>query len=309
MSQRANPRLVGAFVVGALALAVVAVLVFGSGRVFREKYTHVVFFEGSVKGLDVGAPVSFRGVRVGEVTGVWAVADPEQVVDDVIFVEVILDIYDDVVRSETPAKSHPDYLEDIEFLIDRGLRARLETQSMITGQRYVSLEFYPDHPDERRGLNSKYHELPAVPTSTQELKRTVDRVVARLEELPMEEVRVELEAALEGFRRLVDSPELMTTLASVNDGMIAFHSTVETLEKSITSMTTNLDDSAGEIQQTLVDARDALHAVKNLADEGKVAQYETLENLNDTLDAIRVLVEYLERHPEAILSGKKGGDQ
>lgn len=309
MSRRADPRVVGAFVVGAVALAVVAILVFGSGRMFRPKYSHVVYFEGSVQGLDLGAPVSFRGVPVGEVTGVWAVSLVEHQDENAIFVEVLLDIYDDVVRGDFPIATREEYYRDVEHLIDRGLRARLETQSVITGQRYVSLEFYPDQPDERKGLNPDYHELPTVPTSTQELKRTMDRVIAKLDELPLEEILIELEAALEGIRKVANSPELMTTLASVNDGMLAFQSTVETLERSITAMTSDLDTSATEIQRTLVEARSALQAVQGLADEGQVLHYETLENLNDTLDAIHSLVQYLELHPEALLTGKGEKEQ
>lgn len=309
MSRKANPRVVGAFVLGALALAVVALLVFGSGKMFRPKYRHVVYFDGSVKGLEVGSTVSFRGVPVGEVTAVWAVARAEHEEEEAIFVEVLLDVYDDVVRGDVPVASESEYYREVEYLVERGLRARLETQSLITGQRYVSLEFYPETPAERKGLNPDYHELPAIPTSTQELRRTLDEVLAKLEELPLEEILVELESALEGINRVVNSDELVDALTALNDGMAAFQSTVETLESSITSMTADLDDSALEIRQTLVDARDALQAVRGLVADGKVLQYETLENLNDTLDSIRLLAEYLERHPEALLVGKGDGEK
>jgi len=303
VSRRADPRLVGGFVVGAVALLVVAVLVFGSGKLFRPKYSHVLFFEGSVQGLEVGAPVSFRGVQVGEVTDVAAVA-PGGEGEDTIFIEVQVDIFDDVVRTDLPLGTKEQYYASLDALVKQGLRARLETQSMITGQRYVGLDFYPDHPVSRKGWNPAYYELPTVPTTTQELRRTLDRVLAGLEEIPFQELVEELRQVLAGLHRLVDSAELVAALEGVNEAMEAFQATLGTLEGSVTSMSSDLDDSASAIQSTLVEARAALQTLESILSEGQVLHFETLENLNDTLGSIRALAAYLEQHPEALLVGK-----
>lgn len=308
MSKRANPRLVGGFVLGAVALAVAALLVFGSGKFLLEKYPHVVFFEGSVMGLSVGAPVTFRGVQVGEVTGIHAVSAPVGE-ETTIYIEVIVDIYPDLVRSDLPTPQQYDHYQDVESLVDHGLRARLETQSMITGQRYVSLDFYPDEPLIRKGLNSTYHELPTVPTTTQEWMRTVDRALARIEQLPIQEILEKMQHTLEGLDRVVSSPELTATIESLNDGMRALEATAGTLQESITSTTAHVDSSAAEMRRTFVEAQKTLNSIHDVVAEGKVLHYETLDNLNDTLSSIRVLVEYLEQHPEAFVSGKGDSQQ
>src|SRR5512139_3715931 len=78
MAKKVNRTLIGAFVLGAIILVVAGVMVFGSGKFFAKRNTVVMFFEGSVKGLNVGSPVVFRGVKIGEVTNVRLLFDPQK---------------------------------------------------------------------------------------------------------------------------------------------------------------------------------------------------------------------------------------
>ena len=139
MSKQANKTLIGAFVVGAVALAVIGVLVFSSGEFFTEKRTFVMYFEGSVKGLDEGAPVIFRGVRIGSVTNIILRADPN---DLSITIPIFVEIEPERFEMGGSRKHSPE--ETSRILIQRGLKAELEMQSLVTGKLIVALDFFPD---------------------------------------------------------------------------------------------------------------------------------------------------------------------
>lgn len=137
MSKEANKTLIGAFVVGAVFLLVAAVLIFGSGKFFRKTYKAVMFFEGSIKGLNVGSPVMFRGVKVGTVTDI----------------NLILYAKDLSMRTTVIAEFDPERwtlvggergdVKRLQLVIDRGLRAQLQMQSFVTGQLMIALDFFP----------------------------------------------------------------------------------------------------------------------------------------------------------------------
>ncbi len=140
MSAKANKSLIGAFVLGATALAVAGVVIFGSGRFFRKPHMFVMYFPGSVKGLNVGAPVMFRGVKVGQVTDMKVNFYGKEL-NILIPVYIELDPRTDVLVSGDVPKGQ--YLK---ALIKKGLRAQLQMQSFITGQLLIDLDFHPGKP-------------------------------------------------------------------------------------------------------------------------------------------------------------------
>jgi phospholipid/cholesterol/gamma-HCH transport system substrate-binding protein len=138
---RANPKVIGAFVVGAVALVVIGVLLLGGAQWLTQKRTFVAYFEGSVKGLNVGAPVEFQGVRVGSVTDIqlqFLTAEKEFRIP--VFIQIEPDKMTEVGRR---IELHGQLLKP---LVERGLRAQLEMQSIVTGQLAVQLGFHPDTP-------------------------------------------------------------------------------------------------------------------------------------------------------------------
>jgi paraquat-inducible protein B len=295
---------VGAFVVGAVVLVVAAILTFGSGKLLRQKFTHVIYFEGSVKGLTIGAPVSFRGVQVGEVTriGAYGEVGPQD-----FYIEVRCVIYPDVVQTRVPEITPQDYYHEIDLLVEKGLRARLETQSLITGQRYISLEFYPDAPILHAAIDPALHEIPAVPTATQELRKTVDRVMIAIDEMPIEEILDEFRRALTGIERLATAPELLEAVVSVERSMDALTDLAVNLDATAESITSRLDESTRGLQETLEAAQLTLEELRHATATGMVAHYQVLDDLSDALESLRVLTEYLEQHPEALLTGRGEG--
>src|SRR5262245_10423609 len=168
MSRRANPAVIGGFVVGALVLAVVGILVFGSGRFFAQTSRAVMYFEGDIKGLQTGAVVAFQGVQIGTVSEIKAVFDPQNVK---VQIPVIAEIRPDSIEFIGP---RPKGGEGIRKLVERGMRAQLQTESMVTGLFFIQLDFYPDAPAEELKLDplTKLPEIPTIPTTLQQVELT-----------------------------------------------------------------------------------------------------------------------------------------
>ena len=145
MRSQARKTLIGAFVVGAVALAAAGITVFGSGKFFQKRIMCVMYFSGSITGLSVGSPVEFRGVRVGEVTKIAAVFDPDTL-SIAIPVYVEIDPTSLIVSGKEKASS---VLSDRKFhqpLLEKGLKAQLDIESFITRQLYINMDFFPDRP-------------------------------------------------------------------------------------------------------------------------------------------------------------------
>jgi len=163
MSRRANPKLVGAFVLAAIALLVGAALVFGSFTFFEVTRRFVVFFQGSVDGLTQGSAVLFRGVPLGRVVDVGIRYDPA---DSSFEIPVIIEIRPNVIGRYSPPAAPNTKL--IEQLINAGLRARLESASLVTGQQVVQLNFFPGTPIRLEKTDLPYDQIPTVPSPTQQ---------------------------------------------------------------------------------------------------------------------------------------------
>jgi hypothetical protein len=145
MARQPSKTLIGAFVVGAVALAVLGIAAFGSGRLFQKHFTCVMYFSGSITGLSIGSPVEFRGVKIGQVTKIAAVFDPKAVTVHIpVYIEVdpkSLVVLGDEDASKVLATNH-----FYEPLLEKGLKARLDIESFVTGKLYISMDFHPGPP-------------------------------------------------------------------------------------------------------------------------------------------------------------------
>jgi paraquat-inducible protein B len=228
MSRKANKAVIGIFVAGAVALLVIAVMVFGSGLLFKASDKYVLFFDGSVKGLSVGAPVIFRGVKIGSISDISLVYNPKE---DNALICTVIDIELSRVKGVPERLGYPNYM----FFIKEGLRARLEIQNFITGQLMIALDFYPDRPEKFYNIIKGYPELPTVPISPD--------IFQMMNEIPIKQISDDLEDAAAGLNRLLSS------------------------------------EGISQLDKTLQEVRGAARSM-------------------------RLLTEYLEQHPEALLKGK-----
>ena len=169
MSKQANPAIVGGFVVGAVVLAIAGIMVFGGGKYFEKRLTYFLVFDGSVGGLNVGAPVKFRGVQVGEVTEVLALYDPAKAEIQIqVLIEVDPHSVQDVGEGgERTQRTFQEVKENIPRMVKRGLRATLKTQSFVTNR--------PTIRGSRASTRSFRRSLPAYRSSRKNSKRSPSR--------------------------------------------------------------------------------------------------------------------------------------
>lgn len=191
MSKPANKTLIGTFVIGAIALLVIAVLIFGSGKFLKKTFHAVVFFEGSIKGLNEGAPVIFKGVKVGTVTNVRLIYDAA---NDSLRIPVIIELEPEKIERTDVVERQPE--KNLKLFIERGLRAQLQMQSMVTGQLMIALDFFPGKPASYVSFMKEYPEIPTVSTPFEELKKTI-------QDLPIKEIVTKLNLTLNSVRKLI----------------------------------------------------------------------------------------------------------
>jgi paraquat-inducible protein B len=331
MSKQASPTLIGAFVVGAIALVVVGLLVFGGGRFFADRLTWVTYFPGSVKGLRVGAPVNFRGVRIGEVTRIQVLYDET---DGSMLIPVIME----VVRGQITVIGQVDGRgeeTDIEDLIERGLRAQLQTDSLVTGLLSVDLDFYPDTPVERvaSAQFGDYLEVPAVPSRMEELEQSLGAVMQEIPGL-LRDVRGLLGDVTSGptasnidrilqdvahFTASLDraAPALAGLVERTEQSAASIQQVAESAEQIMTSNQETIEATIGELRATVTAVRRMADQVNNMVAENRqglrdfteTGLYEITGLAQDAqrmVNQITRLSEQLERDPARFFFGDRG---
>ena len=291
MGNKISPTMIGAFVVGAIVLVIAGVLLFGGGKFFQEKLPYVLFFDSSVEGLNTGAPVVFRGVQVGQVTAITALADPETFD---LRIKVSIELVRGVIKVGVAQQHFQDQRQAIERLIQRGVRASLRMQSFVTGLLFVALDFHPDTPIRLLGLDPTVPELPTIPSDMDQLKSTVQQAMAELRKLPLEAILNDVMAMLTRINTLLETPQLkqaLVTLAAVMTDtrqLLAHADTqVGVLAPKLGGMAEVASRALETLRVTLVDAQKLVRDV-----DGQVAPLaggakETLTSARETLTAAR----------------------
>jgi paraquat-inducible protein B len=324
MSKPIGKPIIGAFVVGAVALAVAGLFVLGGGKFLKNIYMRVMYFDGSVKGLKVGAPVTFRGVEIGTVSDIAIRANTE---DLTTRIPVVVEIDPD--RIETTGG----HLEDqLPRLIKRGLRARLSLQSMVTGQLQIELDFMPDTKARLVGGKTKYAEIPTVPS-------TLSKFAKDLEKLPLPEIAGRLLSVIASIEKFMGNPKLGQSVDNLNQTILDMQKLVKDVDRHVDPLLGSATTAIGhadelvlnvnkQIDPLAADLKKTADAVTGAADAARPALKEagralaniaaltakgseerrhldsTLSELRAAARSIKVFAEYLERHPEALIRGK-----
>ena len=338
MSKPANKTMIGGFVIVAVALAVAAVIVFGSGKFFGKTQTWLALFEGSVKGLNVGSPVMFRGVQIGQVTDIIVTFEPVQLA---VLIPVLFEIDPDKFKDIGP-RSEKSSAEMHRALVERGLRAQLQMQSLVTGQLLINVDFYPDTPatlkgaDRFKGLSDiameDWWEIPTIPTPLQELEKA-------LGELNVKEIAEDVRKAMDGIAKLANSPDLHEGIGVLKDTLIDVQKLARNLDSKLEPLASSIDQTLVEaragigdarklitnidrqttplmsrirkttdsVQNALEQADTTLKSIEGLAEEGSKLRYEistALREVGAASRSVRVLADFIEQHPDAILRGR-----
>ncbi|MFZ7125613.1 MAG: intermembrane transport protein PqiB [Desulfobacterales bacterium] len=260
-------------------------------RYSRKSY-FVMYFEESVRGLSVGAPVEFRGIRLGEVVDIRLEIDPEKKAPRI---PVLVEIEPDRISMD-----HDLDLEQTRFrdrLVRMGLRAQMRTGSLLTGQQFIYLDFFPDAAPTMANSNGPYPEIPTVPTPIGSLTASVSSLLERIDKLPMDEIAEKLRSAADGVDRLVNSGDLQKAVNSLEVTLAAVQNLVR-----------NMDEQVGpEVGRTLLQIRQTLAGMERLMQPESPLQQEFARAAGEMAEAartVRNLADFLERHPEALIQGK-----
>ena len=240
MSKPANTRLIGLFVMGAIALVVGLTLMFGGHSLFSNQKRYVAYFEGSVNGLNIGAAVKLKGVSIGRVTDIMVQYDMDlNRVFTPVITEIDLEKVMETFDSQPKRHQHPTLQE----LIDRGLRARLSVQSLVTNQLYVDINFLPDSTEHLVGDRSLgLPELPTIASSKDEIEKTLQQVAAEVRQIPIKETA---DAAL------LAKPETDATIENLNRTLLNLHQIIKHLDQKVDGLTADLGGAARQ-GQTLI---------------------------------------------------------
>jgi len=318
LASRANPKAVGAFVIGAIGLAVVAIAVLGSGRLFSQTNEYVLFFAGNVNGLRVGAPVKFKGVEVGSVKNVLLNLNMEDQPVERDFasiripVVIELDQHKIISRGALTDFSKP---ENLKLAIQYGLRGQLETESFLTGLLYVDLDFH--HGTQAKfylPAQSQYQEIPTLPNAYEEAQSAASRIIQQLDKVQFDKLVDTATATLNAYKDLAQSNQIKDAIASIDRS----GQSIDRAADGIRTLTVHLDNaivplgpqfqaSAREATAALKQAQTTLESMNNVLRPDSPLLYQanqTLSNLSDAARAVRQLADYLGRNPDAVLRGR-----
>jgi len=334
MSAKANPVVVGSFVIGALVLLVGALMIFGGGRFFEERRTFVTYFEGSLKGLRVGSNVLFRGVRVGFVSDIRVEVDRDS---GEFLVPVTFQILPEAVALVDPEErllpaSREALGLGLDKLIEQGLRTQLEMESFVTGQLVIELDFNPDAPANFRGPTDGPPEIPSVPSNIQqvlermrtfiaELQATVNaeelinRVVGTLDGIETLVRSEDLHGALAAINRLSNlealeqiPAEVLVTLSELDQTLAAVRALAGTADQKILPLVARTEDGLASLSRLLRDTGSLLESLSSQLSRDSELNFQIRQTLQESEAAarsLRQLAEFLERHPEALLRGRR----
>ena len=324
MSKRASKTVIGVFVVSALALVVAGVLIFGSGDFLKERYKFVLFFQDSVKGLNVGAPVIFIGVKIGEVKDIAVIEDP---LKSSFYIQVIIELTSGKLKKSI-TKEFSGVKEIYEYcnqLIEQGLRAELGLQSVLTGQLQIELDFHPEQKPVLVGTNAKYKEIPTIPSKFEILTK-------RIENMPIEEIVDKVSSSLNRIDALLNSPEIVEILQSMkltmedakkisykvnkqvqplmnklDEALDAYGKLAQNLDRQMVPLSSNIEELVKVVTEASKQADKTLKTIENVVGEDSIATVElttTLKEFSSAARSIRYLADYLNRHPETLVRGK-----
>ena len=332
MSKQASPTVIGAFVVGAVALIAIAVAIFGGGEYFATKNRFVTYFDGSVKGLRVGSNVLFRGVRIGYVADIDLVGDVDTLET---FVPVIIEVVPDTFRLSRGGKLLTDEeavaAVDYEDMLDAGLKAQLGVESFITGQLLIQLDFHPDRPTVLRGQYPEYPEIPSIPSATQEVLEQVQSLFAEFQaELDVGELLRDIQASADGLNRLINSEELYgavdgastllqsddvqsipadlrSAIKNVDLALSDIRALVLNADGQIETILSDIQPAAQRLDATLASLQKVLDTVEDQIQSDSETAYQfnrTLREVEDAARSFRIFMDYIERDPSALIRGK-----
>ncbi len=330
MKTKISPSVVGVFVLGALLLGIVALLSFGGLHFFSKPQRFVVYFNESVHGLDLGSAVKLRGVRVGRVADIsirYSAATNTSVV------EVVCEFSRNMIVDDRGQPIDVSDRAKLQAMVDRGLRAQLGVVGLATGLLFVELDFKDPklYPAGTAAAGDKRLIIPAVPSAISEYQASLSEILSNLKRVDFAGLSRNLNVTLaianqklqgldtvglsehwiktaDAIQTMVSDPEIKQTLANLN-------AAVDDLRGLVARIDEQVQPTSDQLAQTLKEAQKALAAFNDAAASAQrfiVAQSGvgeeaslTMQQLREAAAAVERLADFLERHPNALITGRK----
>lgn len=321
MSQKANPTAIGIFVVTATLLAMVALVMVTSGNIFSRKDFLILYFEDNVNGLKQGSLVKYKGVTIGQVSQIYLKFNQA---DDDNHIPVIVQMDSELIKAGAGSPINFRDRETLQTMIENGLRAKLEIESLLTGMLYIDIDRRndPEKPVFHQ-LKEEYPEIPTIPSTMTKVKnafadidivemvQNLNSLLSSTQEaisgLDTPEINQELLSLLESIRNRIDSEDVIETLASTRSTMENIRELTEKLKGKIEPATEGLQSTSNEISMTLTQLRTALDQIRNLLSPNSslvVELEDSIKRFGIAARNVGELADLLNRHPGAVISGK-----
>ncbi len=258
-----------------------------------------VRFDSQVRGLAAGAPVEIRGIAVGAVEAIDLAYDAENN-SFAVLVSIVLqpDLFPAMgPRPQTAAETY----DAVDALIKKGLRAKLASQQLLGGTMVIELDIMEDRPPAVLGRADDPPLIPSGPSQAEEIKERLRQVIAKLAEIPLDDLLTDAKETLASLKALAEGPELKEALANLRDSSAALEAFVEGLDG-------RLDGAIAGLQGTLATARETLASIQRAVGDRSPLLADIrrlLRDLDGAARSLRLMADYLERHPDALLRGKK----
>jgi paraquat-inducible protein B len=331
MKTKVNPAIVGAFVIGAFALGIIAVLTFGGVNFFSKPQRFVVYFDESIQGLDLGSPVKLRGVRVGRVVDLNIRYDEKT---NRSAVTVVCELSKNKLADAKGTLIDVTSRDELQSLVDHGLRAQLGYLGLATGLLFVELDFMDPklYPAEAKPTGEpKYLVVPAVPSSLSEFQARATDLLAKVNKIDFEglstelkrlmvEARtrlegIDLKGAVEQWKKtgaqietLAANPDFKRTLDNLNAAVTDLRGAIAKVDAQVEPTSAELRATLAEAKRTIASFNDtAVTAKKFMARNAAVGDElaDTLQHLDEAADSVKRLADFIERNPNALITGKK----
>ena len=322
MKTKLNPALAGSFVLGALVLIVAALLSFGSCHIFSKPGRFVACFKDSVQGLDVGSAVKLRGVRVGRVLTIRVDYDSKARQAQVA---VVGELDQNVIRDPAGQTVRITDRATLQRLIEAGLRAKIDLVG-ITGLQFVELDFLDPQqfPAPRLESEAEYPVVPTVPSGMSELTANLSQIVSGLKQVDFAEISRELKSLLatanqqagalnlkEMVAKVTAAAASIEALAGSAEARAAFtnlNKTATDVQGLVARLDTQVEPVRTELVRTLHSFHDAAESIqKFLGPQSGLGEEagRTLQQLTATARSLQELADFLERNPNALITGKR----
>jgi paraquat-inducible protein B len=326
MSQKANPKLIGAFVCGAIVIAIGAIVFFGSAGLFTKKQIFVTYFNQSVSGLSVGSNVKYKGVTIGKVSRVQL---RFQGTNEPPLVRVLYEIDADNLLNKFGLRINIFDRNVHNKAVENGFRAKLDFESLISGQLYIALDFYKEPSPailEEQG-NSGPFEVPAQPSDIEALLANLTKAIGNLGNIDFQALAKDLQTLLTTARSSIESmhlDQLAGSLKKTSDGIGNLVSgeqvknTLSNIQQSFNQLSVTLksfDPAIADLKPTLEEARNSLAnlhkataELERLLKPDSSLRYQldsSLSQIGAAAESIQRLSDFLQRHPNSLIFGRK----